>query len=85
MTWRCKNCKCETEYDEKSLIEKGNPVCPECGNDMEALYPYPFVVNSDDHRIVHEFEVDAIDEDEADTLANKELEDFISGLSYERQ
>ena len=87
MLWKCKNdeCKNEIEYDEKELAKKGNPVCPKCDDDMESLTEYPFVVFSGDDRVVHEFTVNAIDEDEADNLALNEFNYFVDDLRYEMQ
>jgi len=85
MILRCKNCKKIISQDEKELLEKSNLVCSECGSDMEEVTSYPFTVNDKDGRIVSEFEVNAIDEEEADTLAQEKYDSFITDLHFERQ
>jgi transcription initiation factor IIE alpha subunit len=87
MTWKCPECDETIEYDEISLAKKGNPVCPSCDSDMvlQELKNYSFRIMSGDERIVHEFEIEAKDEDEASSKADDEYVDFVASLHLEQE
>jgi len=85
MTWKCPECGETIEYSEEDLAQKGNPVCPKCDSDMEVSKTFSFIIFSGDDRIVHEFDVEAKDEEDADNKAHDELSEFSDGLRLEQQ
>jgi transcription initiation factor IIE alpha subunit len=35
MLFKCPSCGYEETWDEETMAEKGEPVCPECDDDMK--------------------------------------------------